>query len=196
MTISDIDTPIVLVNPACQGLMGYTAEDLTGTRFVEYVPKEYQEEILRNLSEFTPEDPFFTILQEQELNGYPKILLGSNITQYVDGQATKIFSIAKDVTELHVAKTRAEDSTAEARKAIEIRKVFLANMSHEVRTPLNAIMGLFQLIQMADIPERQKKQAEIARHSEMPRFSAVRQHKVLLQRGSHPRREAEWARRG
>ena len=47
----------------------------------------------------------------------------------------------------------------EARSADEARKRFLANMSHEVRTPLNAIMGLFQLIQMADVPERQKSQA-------------------------------------
>ncbi|WP_147111034.1 ATP-binding protein [Tateyamaria sp. syn59] len=39
------------------------------------------------------------------------------------------------------------------------RKRFLANMSHEVRTPLNAMMGLFQLIEMSDVPERQKQQA-------------------------------------
>ncbi|KIC51025.1 ATP-binding protein [Tateyamaria sp. ANG-S1] len=39
------------------------------------------------------------------------------------------------------------------------RKRFLANMSHEVRTPLNAMMGLFQLIEMSDVPDRQKQQA-------------------------------------
>ena len=37
---------------------------------------------------------------------------------------------------------------------------FLATVSHEVRTPLNAIMGLFELIARADLPERQRRQAE------------------------------------
>ena len=37
---------------------------------------------------------------------------------------------------------------------------FLGMVSHEVRTPLNAIMGLFQLIARADLPERQRRQAE------------------------------------
>lgn len=36
---------------------------------------------------------------------------------------------------------------------------FLSTMSHEVRTPLNAIIGLFELIEIADIPDRQKLRA-------------------------------------
>ncbi|APX10722.1 sensor histidine kinase [Tateyamaria omphalii] len=47
----------------------------------------------------------------------------------------------------------------DAVKASFARKRFLANMSHEVRTPLNAMMGLFQLIEMSDVPDRQKQQA-------------------------------------
>lgn len=43
--------------------------------------------------------------------------------------------------------------------ASEIKTTFLATMSHEVRTPINAIMGLFELIENAEVPERQKRQA-------------------------------------
>lgn len=47
----------------------------------------------------------------------------------------------------------------EATRANEIKSTFLATMSHEVRTPINAIMGLFELIENADVPDRQKRQA-------------------------------------
>lgn len=47
-----------------------------------------------------------------------------------------------------------------ARRASRFKSDVLATSSHEVRTPLNAIMGLFQLIAQApEVPERQRQQA-------------------------------------
>ncbi|KMW57185.1 sensory box histidine kinase/response regulator [Candidatus Rhodobacter oscarellae] len=80
--------------------------------------------------------------------------IATALNQYRHRLAEKIADLRSEI----VVRERAE---AEAQKAFEVRKVFLANMSHEVRTPLNAIIGLFQLIQMSDAPERQKKQAEV-----------------------------------
>ncbi|WP_092066754.1 sensor histidine kinase [Poseidonocella pacifica] len=51
------------------------------------------------------------------------------------------------------------DKTALAEASAAAKSNFLSMMSHEVRTPLNAIMGLFELIEGADIPERQKRRA-------------------------------------
>lgn len=42
---------------------------------------------------------------------------------------------------------------------------FLSMMSHEVRTPLNAIMGLFELIERSDAPDRQKLRAKKGREA-------------------------------
>lgn len=161
MSVSGMDTAILQANPACEQLFGQPSGVLIGQHFIDYVPEKFQQEVHLGFSKVTPENPFYSILMDQVMNGIPKILIWSNLVQFEDGQPSKIFSIATDVTELHAAKTRAEDSMEEAKKAMEIRKIFLANMSHEVRTPLNAIMGLFQLIQMADVPDRQKKQAEV-----------------------------------
>jgi PAS domain S-box-containing protein len=161
MSVSNMDTTILQANSACEQLFGLPSKELIGFQFLENVPEKYKEPVLSSLSDATPENPLYSILMEQVLNGIPKILIWSNLVQFKDGQPSKIFSIANDVTELYAAKTLAEKSAEDAKKAIEIRKVFLANMSHEIRTPLNAIMGLFQLIQMADVPARQKKQAEV-----------------------------------
>ncbi len=161
ITISSIDTTMALANPAYEHLLGCKPGTLVGKRFIEFIPKEYRAATLDNLSAATPEHPVSTVLQRQEINGKHSIFQWTNVVQFRDGKAIKIFSIANDVTELEEARLRAEKSASEAKKAFEIRKVFLANMSHEVRTPLNAIMGLFQLIEMADVPARQKKQAKV-----------------------------------
>ncbi len=80
--------------------------------------------------------------------------IAAALNQYRRGLAEKVADLKSEI----VVRKQAE---AKAQKAFEVRKAFLANMSHEVRTPLNAIIGLFQLIQMSDVPDRQKKQAEV-----------------------------------
>lgn len=161
MTVSAMDTTILQANPASEHLFGLRSEDLVGGQFLSYIPQDHRPEVQLGFSQATPDNPFYSVLLEQVMNGIPKSLIWSNVVQFDDGKPARIFSIVNDVTELYEAKTRAENSADDAKKAMEVRKVFLANMSHEVRTPLNAIMGLFQLIQMADVPERQKKQAEV-----------------------------------
>ncbi|MEN8951983.1 ATP-binding protein [Planktotalea arctica] len=161
MTISAMDTTILQANPSSERLFGLSSEELLGRQFLPYIPEDRRAEVQLGFSQATPDNPFYSVLLEQVINEIPMSLIWSNVVRFADGKPSRIFSIANDVTELHDAKMQAETSAQEAKKAMEIRKVFLANMSHEVRTPLNAIMGLFQLIQMADVPERQKKQAEV-----------------------------------
>ncbi len=71
-----------------------------------------------------------------------------------DGLRLANASLANEVTIRREAEVEAlEASAAKSR--------FLATMSHEVRTPINAIMGMFELIQSADVPMRQRRQAKV-----------------------------------
>ena len=61
----------------------------------------------------------------------------------------------------------------EALRASEVKASFLATMSHEVRTPINAILGLFELIEQADVPERQKRQARAGQQAASDLFKQL-----------------------
>ncbi|MEC3861921.1 ATP-binding protein [Mesobacterium sp. TK19101] len=50
---------------------------------------------------------------------------------------------------------------------------FLATMSHEVRTPLNAIMGMFELIEASTVPDRVKRQAHAGQTAAQRLFSQL-----------------------
>ncbi|MBN2485801.1 MAG: response regulator [Bacteroidales bacterium] len=53
--------------------------------------------------------------------------------------------------ELRKAKEKAEESD-------RLKSAFLANMSHEIRTPMNAIVGFSNLLNEADITEKEKRE--------------------------------------
>jgi len=53
----------------------------------------------------------------------------------------------------------------EAEKANQTKSVFLANMSHDMRTPLNGIMGMTELMQKKGLGKIQGRYADMVRHS-------------------------------
>ena len=66
--------------------------------------------------------------------------------------------VAERTLDLHEAKDAAE-------AANHAKSTFLATMSHEIRTPLNGMLVMAELLADADLPERQKRHAEVIARS-------------------------------
>jgi PAS domain S-box-containing protein len=74
-----------------------------------------------------------------------------------------VLSVIRDVTDEreHEASMRAAIQRAQA--AVEARSRFLANISHEVRTPINGMMGLTDLVLASPLTPQQREWLTLAR---------------------------------
>ncbi len=100
-----------------------------------------------------------------EKNGIGCVLVGDSNTDYTDRdeslfERTSLLYLAALLranveSKLIAAKEFSESSN-------QAKSEFLANMSHEVRTPLNGIMGMLQLIETTELNGEQREYAQIA----------------------------------
>ena len=68
--------------------------------------------------------------------------------------------VGSDVTELYLAKARAEEAS-------RTKSMFLANMSHEIRTPMNGVLGMAEVLEAAlTDPEHKRMIGTIRRSGE------------------------------
>jgi signal transduction histidine kinase len=70
------------------------------------------------------------------------------------GQALGFLVLLTDLTERNALEEQLRERTRQAEVANAAKSSFLATMSHEFRTPLNAVIGLSQLLQQMPLPDR------------------------------------------
>lgn len=73
------------------------------------------------------------------------------------GRVTRLMGTHANVTARKLIEEKAEQARTLAEQASRAKSEFLANMSHEVRTPLNAIMGLNQLLLGTPLSSEQRQ---------------------------------------
>ena len=80
-----------------------------------------------------------------------------NVT--VDGRECRI-ALYNDVTERNRLAAEAADAHEQAVEASNMKSAFLANVSHEVRTPMNGVIGMNELLLGTRLDEEQRTYAE------------------------------------
>lgn len=165
LVVIDERGTIISVNPATERIFGYGSEELVGCNVKKLMPAHYAGEHDGYLSAYNQTADAKIIGIGREVSGRKKngeefpLYLAVNKFE-VDGKR-RYGGILRDLTADHLSRKELIAAKEVAESASLSKSVFLGSMSHEVRTPLNAIVGFTQLLEMGlvrgDTPERRSE---------------------------------------
>lgn len=174
--LHDLKGKIIAVNRAAEYLTGYSRSEVVGQDFEELVAPEArhqtQDNIRAHLGGSATQHYELPILSKF---GTRRFLEVSTRIIYRRGNPVGIQGIGRDITERKLAQQRLLESSQElqeknqklstalrlAREATQLKEQFLANTSHELRTPMNGIMGMINLLKTTDLTSDQREYADV-----------------------------------
>jgi two-component system sensor histidine kinase/response regulator len=173
--LHDLRGKILAINRAGEYLTGYSRSEVLGHNFDHLIAPEARPII----HDFIRAHLGGSATQHYELPivskfGNRRFLEVSTRILYRRGQPVAIQGIGRDITDRKQAQQRLEESSRElqrkneelshalqmAREATQLKEQFLANTSHELRTPMNGIMGMVNLLLETNLNLDQREYAE------------------------------------
>lgn len=143
LCIANIEGEFLRLNPQWEKTLGYSLEDLEGSKFLDYVHPDDLDSTLEAIAQLSAqvEIPSFVNRYRCQDGSY----------RWIEWRSVPIGSIiyaaARDITDRKRVEEDLKHSKKVAEHANKAKSQFLANMSHELRTPLNAILGFSELMQ-------------------------------------------------
>jgi hypothetical protein len=174
--LHDLKGKIIAVNRAAEYLTGYSRSEVVGQDFQELIAPEArhqtQDNIRAHLGGSATQHYELPILSKF---GTRRFLEVSTRIIYRRGNPVGVQGIGRDITERKLAQQRLLESSQElqeknqklstalrlAREATQLKEQFLANTSHELRTPMNGIMGMINLLKTTELTPDQREYADV-----------------------------------
>ncbi len=150
-------------NVACKRL-GYTREELlamTPFDISDGKDVEYNSQLVVRLSS-EGNATFETTYVKKDGTRLPVEISALRLT--IDGKELYM-AIARDITERKKHILELEAAKEQAFAASSAKSEFLAHMSHEVRTPMNGVLGMLQLLKMTGLDDEQHEYVTTAMES-------------------------------
>lgn len=173
--LHDLKGKIIAINRAAEHLTGYTRNEVLGKNLEELVAPEARhltaDSIRAHLGGSTTQHFELPVLSKA---GTLRFLEVNTRIIYRRGHAVAVQGIGRDITERKQAQHRLVEFAAKlqakndelstalrfAREATQLKEQFLANTSHELRTPMNGIMGMINLLKSTDLTADQTEYAD------------------------------------
>ncbi|MCP1169425.1 hybrid sensor histidine kinase/response regulator [Limimaricola litoreus] len=168
IVVADHEGTITEFNPAAEEIFGWRKEEVLGRPVFEtIVPADRREAFAERIRNFIR-------LGKGELIGAGRLELAAQrrngevfpteaVLTSVDGPKGPVFiGYLRDITDLKASQSRLIDARDAAERADRAKSRFLAVMSHEMRTPLNGIMGVLDLLETTDLTADQRRKVGVA----------------------------------
>ena len=167
VTADDTGT-IIGYNPSAEDVFGWTRDEIMGMTMQEtFIPDRMRDAHNKGMARYLE-------------TGTPKIVDGGrvelaalrksgeefpvelNITSIEDGEGTKFIAYIRDISERKINEQKLIDAKDRAERTDKAKSQFLAIMSHEMRTPLNGVLGVLDLLKTTKLTPKQNRYAKIA----------------------------------
>ena len=163
---ANLDGTLTSINPAGEQLTGYTREEALHLQVRDLIAPEDQAEGLAMLDLWSAADGSATFqCRFMRKDGERVWVETSTRLLREDGRSVGLLGVVRDFT----ARRRHEEALMQARDAAEAnaraKSTFLANMSHEMRTPMNGVIGMSNLLLDTRLEPHQHEFAETIRNS-------------------------------
>jgi len=198
--VARLDGSVVDANDALLQRLGYTRDDLEAGRFRwdALTPPEHRpadERAIEQLRATGVCQPWEKEYFHKDGHRVP-ILIGVTM---LEGSETECICFIADITNQKQTERELKDAKQAADAANQAKSQFLANMSHEVRTPMNAIIGITELVLKTPLAPKQAEYLRMVMQSaesllgvinDVLDFSKVESGKVELEQQPFSLRES------
>ncbi|HKJ02523.1 MAG TPA: response regulator, partial [Longimicrobiales bacterium] len=151
------------VNPSFTSALGYTLEELAGTRFLDLVhPDDLADARVETARMSRGEPVAYFEVRCRGADGTYRWLGWSGLPALDEA---RVYAVGRDVTEMKAAEAQLIAARDEAQAANAAKSEFVANMSHEIRTPMNGIMGMTRLTLETELSREQREYLEMVEAS-------------------------------
>ncbi|MFP5240020.1 MAG: ATP-binding protein, partial [Acidobacteriota bacterium] len=154
----DENRRVILWNGASEEIYGYPRHEALGRQLEDLIiPGPMREGVVQAVTDWVergvPIPPGELVLRHKDGHDVP--VYSSHVMQQAPDGSKEMYCIDVDLSEIHRMHLELKEAKELAEAASRSKSEFLANMSHEVRTPLNGILGMLQLLQTTALDAEQ-----------------------------------------
>ncbi|MBF0422123.1 MAG: response regulator [Magnetococcales bacterium] len=168
----NVQGEVLEFNPAAQRLFGYSWEEVAGQELLQLIIPPDQHQAHRQALEQWCKRPVDGMQHGRRLSmtgicadGH-QVELEMSLVPLVNRGEWTFTGFIRDVTDYRQLLTSLRDTLDVAEAANRTKSEFLANMSHEIRSPMNAIIGMTELVlDSPDLSHTHREYLEIVQQS-------------------------------